>query len=260
VPVDNRMYDRLSHTWWEEDGFLNILKTGLNPARFGYMRRVLTGELGLDPDGLRILDVGCGGGLLAEEFARLGCAVTGVDPSTESLQVARAHAREGGHDIEYMEATGEQLPFGDGEFPAVYCCDVLEHVDDVGRTISEIARVLRPGGVFLYDTINRTRRSKLLMIKLAQDWKATAWAEPDLHDFDMFIRPDELEAHMRRAGMEVRDRVGFAAANPVAALKAMWDRAHGRISYGQMGERLRIRESRDTSSSYGGYAVTPAGS
>jgi 2-polyprenyl-6-hydroxyphenyl methylase / 3-demethylubiquinone-9 3-methyltransferase len=71
---------------------------------------------------------------------------------------------------------------------------VLEHVDDVGRTIAEIARVLEPGGVFLYDTVNRTRRSKLLMLKIAQHWSATAWAEPNLHDFDMFLRPEELEA------------------------------------------------------------------
>jgi 2-polyprenyl-6-hydroxyphenyl methylase/3-demethylubiquinone-9 3-methyltransferase len=132
---------------------------------------------------------------------------------------------------------------------------VLEHVDDVGRTIAEVARVLKSGGVFLYDTINRTRRSKLLMIKMAQDWSATAWAEPDLHDFDMFLRPEEVEAYLGRAGLRVRDRVGFAVANPPAALKAMWDRAHGKISYREMGERLRIKESRDTSSSYGGYAL-----
>jgi 2-polyprenyl-6-hydroxyphenyl methylase / 3-demethylubiquinone-9 3-methyltransferase len=257
MPVDNQMYDRLSHTWWDEDGFLNILKTGLNPARFGYMRRILVKDLGLDPNGLRILDVGCGGGLLAEEFAELGCAVTGVDPSSESLEVARAHAQGRGLDIEYREAIGESLPFDDGAFPAVYCCDVLEHVDDVGRTVAEIARALEPGGVFLYDTINRTRRSKLLMIKVAQDWPATAWAEPDLHDWGMFITPEEVEGHMRRAGLDVRDRVGFAPANPPAALKAMWDRAHGKLTYGQMGERLRIGESRHVSSSYGGYAVKP---
>jgi 2-polyprenyl-6-hydroxyphenyl methylase / 3-demethylubiquinone-9 3-methyltransferase len=253
--MDNRMYDRLSHTWWEDDGFLNLLKSGLNPSRFGYMRRILTEELSRDPNGLRALDVGCGGGLLAEEFARLGCAVTGVDPSIESLDVARAHALEGGLEIDYLEATGEALPFADGEFPLVYCCDVLEHVDDVERTIAEIARVLEPGGVFFYDTINRTRRSKLLMIKVSQDWSATAWADAQLHDFDMFIRPGEVEAHMERAGLEVRDRVGFAAANPPAAVKAMWDRAHGKITYREMGERLRIKESRDTSSSYGGYAL-----
>jgi 2-polyprenyl-6-hydroxyphenyl methylase/3-demethylubiquinone-9 3-methyltransferase len=94
-----------------------------------------------------------------------------------------------------------------------HCCDVLEHVDDVGQTIAEIARVLEPGGVFLYDTINRSRRSKLIMIKLAQDWSATAWADPGLHDFEMFIRP-EVESHMRVAGLEVRERVGFAPANP----------------------------------------------
>ena len=255
MPVDNEMYDRLSHTWWEDDGFLNLLKSGLNPSRFGYMRRVLTEELARDPKGLRVLDVGCGGGLLAEEFARLGCTVTGVDPSRESLEVARTHAQEKGLDIDYREARGEALPFADGEYPAIYCCDVLEHVDDVGRTIAEIARVLEPGGVFLYDTINRTRRSKLMMIKVAQDWSATAWAEPDLHDFDMFIRPEELEAHLERAGLQVRHRVGFAAANPPAALRAMWDRAHGKITYREMGERLRIKESRDTSSSYGGYAL-----
>src|SRR5215204_5006056 len=156
MPVDNQMYDRLSDTWWEDDGFLNVLKSALNPSRFGYMRRILTEDLGHDPKRLRILDVGCGGGLLAEEFARLGCAVTGVDPSTDSLEVARAHAREGGLDIDYREATGDALPFADGEFPAAYCCDVLEHVDDVGRTVAEIARVLQPGGVFLYDTVNRT--------------------------------------------------------------------------------------------------------
>lgn len=258
MPVDNRMYDRLSHTWWDEDGFLNILKSGLNPARFGYLRRIVTEELRLEPAALRVLDVGCGGGLLTEEFARLGCAVTGVDPSSESLEVARAHAREEGLDIEYREATGDELPFEDGAFPVVYCCDVLEHVDDVGRTVAEIARVLRPGGVFLYDTVNRTRRSRLLMIKLAQDWRATAWAEPDLHAFEMFIRPEELEAHLRSAGLDVRDRLGFATANPAAALKAMWDRAHGKITYAQMGERLRIRESRDTSTSYGGYALKRA--
>jgi 2-polyprenyl-6-hydroxyphenyl methylase/3-demethylubiquinone-9 3-methyltransferase len=260
VPIDNKMYDRLSHTWWDEDGFLNILKSGLNPARFGYMRRVLTETVGLPPKGLAILDVGCGGGLLAEEFATLGCSVTGVDPSQESLEVARAHARELRLDIDYRPAVGEDLPFDDAAFPAVYCCDVLEHVEDLGRTLAEIARVTRPGGVFLYDTINRTLRSKLLMIKLSQEWRATAWAEPDLHDFNMFIRPQELEDRLERSGFDVRDLVGFSAGNPVVAAKAMWDRAHGRITYAELGERLGIRESRDVSSSYGGYALKREGS
>ena len=257
MPVDNDLYDRLSHTWWDEDGFLNLLKSGFNPARFGYMKRVLTDQLYLEPRGLSVLDVGSGGGLLAEEFAALGCEVTGVDPSGESVSVARVHADEQGLQIEYRQASGEALPFEEGRFRVVYCCDVLEHVDDVGQTIAEIARVLEPEGVFLYDTINRTRRSKLIMIKLAQDWSATAWADPGLHGFEMFIRPEEVESQMRTAGLEVRERVGFAPANPATALKAMWDRAHGKITYADMGERLRIQESPDTSTAYGGYASKP---
>src|SRR5687767_9792202 len=103
MPVDNQLYDRLGETWWEEDSFLSLLRTSMNPGRFGYMRRILTEERGIDPRGTTVLDVGCGGGLLAEEFAGLGCSVAGVDPSTESLETARAHARAQGLEIEYVE-------------------------------------------------------------------------------------------------------------------------------------------------------------
>ena len=92
MPVDNQLYDTMADSWWDESGVLHFLR-GINPARFGYMRRILIDELGIDPRGKRTLDVGCGGGLLAEEFARLGCAVTGVDPSEKSLAAARDHAR-----------------------------------------------------------------------------------------------------------------------------------------------------------------------
>ena len=188
------------------------------------MQRVLTQQLGIDPVGLEVLDVGCGGGLLAE-FAALGARVTGVDPSVDSLAAARTHARQSGFAIHYQPGVGEQLPLPDASFDAVYCCDVLEHVDDLGRTVREIARVLRPGGVFLYDTINRTRRSRLLVIKLSQDWAATRWAEPNTHDWRCFIRPAELERKPAAAGLDVRDRVGLALANLLAAVRAMRARA-----------------------------------
>ena len=93
------------------------------------------------------------------------------------------------------------------------------------------------------------------MIKLAQDWGTTRWAEPDLHDWNHFIRPDELEGDMAAVGLDVRDRVGISPANPLAAVRAMRARARGSITYGEMGRRMRMRESRDTSALYAGYAV-----
>jgi 2-polyprenyl-3-methyl-5-hydroxy-6-metoxy-1,4-benzoquinol methylase len=115
--------------------------------------------------------------------------------------------------------------------------------------------VLRPDGVFLYDTTSRTFRSRLLMIKIAQDWSFTRWAEPGLHDWDMFIRPGELEQTLGGAGFEARDRVGMAPRNPLTALKAMLDRARGEIDYAEMGRRIDLRESRDQSGLYAGYAI-----
>jgi 2-polyprenyl-6-hydroxyphenyl methylase/3-demethylubiquinone-9 3-methyltransferase len=255
MPVDNAMYDRLSDTWWQDDGFLNILKSALNSARFGYMRRILLDELDVAVEGAPTLDVGCGGGLLAEEFARLGCRVTGIDPSARSLAVAREHAAASGLDIDYVQGAGEKLPFEDGSYRIAYCCDVLEHVDSLDRTVAEIARVLAPDGVFLYDTINRTRRSRLVMIKLFQEWRWTACMEPNLHDWSMFIKPDELEATARRHDLDVRGRVGIAPANPLAVVRALRARVRGDIGYGDLGRRMNMQESRDQSGLYAGYAI-----
>ena len=256
MPVDNQLYDRLADTWWNDDSVLSLLRTSINPARFGYMRRVLTEELGVDPNGKTALDVGSGGGLLAEEFARLGFRVTGIDPSAESVETARAHAASEGLDIEYTVGAGEQLPFPDESFDIAYCCDVLEHVDDLDRVLAETSRVLKPGGVYLYDTINRTRRSKLVMIKLMQEWRATALMEPNLHDWDMFIKPDELVAAMARAGLENRDIVGVGPArNPVSLVMDMRRRARGDMTYGEFGARNKFRETRDKSLLYAGHAL-----
>ncbi len=254
MPVDNTVYDRMADSWWEEDGFLHVL-AALNPARFGYMRRVLTEDLHLAPAGLRALDIGCGGGLLAEEFARLGCAVVGVDPSEESLAAARTHAASGGLAIQYQCATGEALPFVGESFDIVYCCDVLEHVADLRQVIAETARVLKPGGVYLYDTINRTPQSRLIVIKLLQEWRWTALMPPRLHDWNMFIRPAELRRLLEQYGLLPGGMTGLKPrTNPLRLIRALRRRKRGSLSYAEAVEQMDLGESADTSVSYIGYA------
>lgn len=263
MPVDNTIYDRFPDTWWDEHGFLNFLHTGLNPARVGYFRRVLTGELGLDPRGLRALDVGCGGGLLAEPVATMGFAATGVDPSEPSLRTARAHAMRSGLDITYDAGVAERLPYADACFDVVFCCDVLEHVSSVEQTVREIARVLRPGGVFCFDTVNRTWRSYLTVVKAMQEWRFFSVMTGEVHAWAQFIRPRELHAVCARHGLVGRGIVGFApAGGPVGLLRAaraMHSGARGRLSYGEVGAAMRLVESRDRSASYGGWAVKATG-
>lgn len=259
MPIDNQLYDRLGETWWDETAFLNVLRSGLNPARFGYMRRVLEDTLGMDPVGRRTLDIGCGGGLLAEEFARLGCRVTGIDPSQASLATARAHAEQSGLDIDYHHGFGEELPFEDASFDTVYCCDVLEHVKDLPRVIAETARVLRPGGIYLYDTINRTLSSRVIAIKLWQEWPSTAFMEPDVHDWDLFIKPRELQALMLGNALAPGPIQGIAPAlNPVSLIRVLRKRARGEMGFAEFGRRIRLSESRDRSVVYAGYAVRAA--
>ena len=261
MPIDNKFYDRDADIWWNEQEPLSLLRTLANPPRLGYFRAVLSERLGRDPRGMSALDVGCGGGLLAEEFARLGCAVTGIDPSAPSLATARAHAARSGLHIEYRAGVGEALPCDAASFDIVYCCDVLEHVNDVDGVIAEIARVLKPGGVFLYDTINRTFLSRLVMLGLAQQWSYTSFVPPNLHDWNRFVTPRELHVAMARHGLESREMTGVViSGNPLTLLgllSAIRARKRGRISYGELGRRIaaasRLGDSLATS--YAGYAL-----
>ncbi|UXI65788.1 bifunctional 2-polyprenyl-6-hydroxyphenol methylase/3-demethylubiquinol 3-O-methyltransferase UbiG [Tahibacter amnicola] len=253
--IDNTIYDRVADTWWEQDGFMALLRTAVNPPRLAYFTRVLARQ-SRNTREMRLLDVGCGGGLLAEGFARLGCTVTGIDQSVPSLVAARAHAAASGLSIDYREGTAEQLPFADASFDIVSCCDVLEHVDDVGTVIAEVARVLKPDGVFLFDTINRTLRSYLVAIKLAQDWWPTRMVPRDVHVWRQFIRPDELAAHLNRHGLELGDLKGLAPpAKPLTALRAWIQHKRGRLTFAQMGERLALVESGNLAISYMGFAA-----
>jgi 2-polyprenyl-6-hydroxyphenyl methylase/3-demethylubiquinone-9 3-methyltransferase len=256
VPIDNDYYDRVAAGWWDESQPLSMLLTGLNPGRFGYFRAVLTRRLGIEPRGATALDIGCGGGFQAEEFARLGCRVTGVDPSALTLEAARAHAHQSGLEIEYRLGAGEHLPADDAGFDIAYCCDVLEHVDDLERVIAETARALRPRGVYFFDTINRTVLSKLVAIKLMQEWKPTRVFDTNLHDWNRFIKPEELQTVLTRHDLHLQEVVGLVpGGKPLGILKAFAGLKRGTMTYGDLGRALKARAGKRTSISYMGYAL-----
>ncbi len=253
MPVDNAIYD--TAPWRDERGFLSTL-AALTPVRFGYLRDVLVDTLHIDPKGRRVLDIGCGGGFLAEEFAALGCAVTGIDSSAPTIAEARRHADETGLKIAYRVASGEAIPFDDATFDIAYCCDVLEHVRDLDTVIAEAARVLKPGGVYLFDTINRTVLSKLVVITLFQEWSATRFVTTNLHDWHMFIKPAELRAVLAKHGFDCRAIVGInPTGNPLRALHALYRLKRGAISYAEIGTRIPMAVGKRTPIQYAGYGI-----
>lgn len=255
MPVDNGIYDRPGDLWWDAGQPLNAIRTGLNPARLEYLGRVLA-ERGLDPRGSHIVDIGCGGGLLAEELAGLGAAVTGVDPSLPALAVARRHAAGSGVSIDYKVGAGEHLPLPDACADIACCVDVLEHVDDLDAVLAETARILTPGGLYVFDTINRTRLSRLVMIKVLQEWPVTACVPRDLHDWHRFITPAELHTALARHGLRPGGTVGLSPRlSPPRLVQLLWQLRRGKISYAQFGERGRLAISTDRRVSYAGHAV-----
>jgi 2-polyprenyl-6-hydroxyphenyl methylase / 3-demethylubiquinone-9 3-methyltransferase len=254
--IDNDVYDRLGGSWWDETSLLNLLHGSMTPGRLAYFRGVLARQFGAGIAGLRVLDIGCGGGFLAEEFAALGCRVTGVDPSPVSIDAARAHAAGRGLRIDYRVGAGEELPVPDTAFGVACCCDVLEHVSDVDRVISETARVLEPGGLYLFDTINRTRTSKLLAIKAVQQWRLTRLTDVAFHDWDMFITPAELAAILERHGLAPGETTGLGVrARPLAVLRSLASARLGRITYGELSRRVDVGQVSSTAISYMGFAV-----
>jgi 2-polyprenyl-6-hydroxyphenyl methylase / 3-demethylubiquinone-9 3-methyltransferase len=264
MPIDNDIYDRLGGSWWDESSPLSLLHGSMTPGRFSYFLDVLTrqgealasGPRVLEASGPRVLDIGCGGGFIAEEFAALGCRVTGVDPSPVSIDAARAHATAHGLRIDYRVGSGERLPVPDSAFDLACCCDVLEHVSDLDRVISETARVLKPGGRYLFDTINRTVTSKLLAIKAMQQWPLIRITDAAIHDWDMFIKPGELAGVLRRHGLKTGEMVGLGPRASLPVVLASYIAVcRGRITYGEFSRRLDIGRVDSTGVSYMGFAT-----
>ena len=187
------IYDDVASRWWSVDiRWVRTLKN-MVPARLRWFDQAITWP------GKEVLDLGCAGGFMAEALDERGARVTGIDPATEAIAAARAHAQTAGRDIRYDTGKGEALPYDPESFDAVVCVDVLEHVDDLSKVVLEVARVLRPGGVFLFDTINRNPVATLVTITVAED--ILRILPQGTHDPNLFIKPAELTGHLRAAGL-----------------------------------------------------------
>lgn len=208
-PDEVRRFDALAAQWWDPAGGMAALHR-INPARLGYLAQTLArqfGRPGGDLAGLSILDLGCGAGLIAEPLARLGAAVTGADAAADAIEVARRHAARGDLAIDYRCATAEALAAEGAGFDAVLALEIVEHVTDPAAFLATAASLVRPGGLVVVSTLNRTLKAYALAIVGAE--RILRWLPRGTHRWDRFLRPEEVEASLRRAGLKPLDRRGL---------------------------------------------------
>lgn len=195
---DLAIYDAAADDWWGGGvPWLRVLRS-MVPGRLKFFDPLVEARFG-GWRGRDALDLGCAGGFMADALARRGARVTGIDPAARAVAAATAHAAREGHDIRYDVGVGEALPYADASFDVVVCVDVLEHVADLAAVMAETARVLRPGGLFLFDTINRNPLARFGVVTVAED--VLGLLPKGTHDPEMFIRPDELRAALTTAGL-----------------------------------------------------------
>jgi 2-polyprenyl-6-hydroxyphenyl methylase/3-demethylubiquinone-9 3-methyltransferase len=217
-PAEIAKFERMAAEWWDPDGKFAPLHK-FNPVRLGYIRDVACEHFGRDPkaggplDGLSLLDVGCGGGLLCEPMARLGAATVGIDPSATNVEVARLHAAQSGLEIDYRATTAEALAAEDESFDVVLAMEVVEHVADIDGFITACAALLKPGGLLFVATINRTMKAFALAIVGAE--YVLGWLPRGTHEYDKLVRPSELEASFAKAGLAAAHSTGVRY-NPLA--------------------------------------------
>ena len=194
-------FDALAHRWWDPDGDFKPLHD-INPARLDYIRERT------DLCGGPVVDIGCGGGILTESMAALGADVTGVDMAGKALSVARLHAMESGAQVNYVEGTAEALAASrPGEFRTVTCLEMLEHVTSYPSTVKACADLARDGGDLFFSTINRNPKAYLLLVMGAE--YLLNLLPRGTHEYEKFIKPSELSAAIREAGLEVLDIAGL---------------------------------------------------
>jgi 2-polyprenyl-6-hydroxyphenyl methylase/3-demethylubiquinone-9 3-methyltransferase len=204
-------FTAMAEEWWNPNGKFKPLHK-FNPVRLQYIRQHVLEHFGRDGsnmrpfEGLRILDVGCGGGLLCEPLARLGADVTGIDAAERNIAIAQIHAEQSGLEIDYRATTSEALALEGQSFDLVLNMEVVEHVDNVPLYMKSCADLVKPGGLMLTATINRTLRARALAVFAAE--RVLRWLPVGTHDWNKFLTPDEIKALLRRNGLVVTAETG----------------------------------------------------
>lgn len=213
-PAEVEKFSRMAADWWDPHGKFRPLHR-FNPVRLGFIRETAERHFGLEPDarrpleGLSLLDIGCGGGLVAEPMARLGAKVTAVDASEANIKTALTHAQESGLEIDYRAGTAEQLlEAGEGPFDIVLNLEVVEHVADPAAFLSDTARLVAPGGLMVVATINRTAKAFALAIVGAE--YVLGWLPRGTHQFDKLVTPREVSEALESAGLFAQDAQGVS--------------------------------------------------
>jgi 2-polyprenyl-6-hydroxyphenyl methylase/3-demethylubiquinone-9 3-methyltransferase len=212
--IDQSEVDRFSAMaaeWWSPTGKFRPLHK-FNPVRIEYIRDRVSAHFGRDPkghlplSGLRVLDIGCGGGLLSEPVARMGASVVGADASEKNIGIARTHAEQSGVAVDYRAVTAEQLAADSEQFDVVLNMEVVEHVADVAFFMETCASLVKPGGLMFVATINRTLKAAALAIVGAE--YVLRWLPRGTHQYEKLVRPEEIEAPLSVGGMMVTERTG----------------------------------------------------
>ena len=218
-PSEVAKFTAMAAEWWDPKGKFKPLHK-FNPVRLGFIRDTVETHFGLDLgakrpfEGLRILDIGCGGGLVSEPMTRLGASVTAVDASEANIKTAMTHAEQGGLEIDFRAGTVEELiEAGEAAFDVVLNLEVVEHVADPDQFLKDCASLVKPGGLMFVATLNRTAKAFALAIVGAE--YVLGWLPKGTHEFEKFLRPDEIESPLKAAGLEVDPPQGVSF-NPIA--------------------------------------------
>ena len=206
-------FSTIAESWWDPNGKFKPLHS-LGPVRLGYIKNALCQHFNIAPDieaplkGLRILDIGCGGGLLCEPLAKLGAEVVGADATEKNIQVASVHAKVGGLEIDYRFTTAEELAEAKEKFDIIINMEVIEHVADMASFLKACRALLNENGIMLISTLNRTPKSFLFAIVGAE--YILGWLPKGTHTWDKFLKPSELTKHLRGSGFDLKNLAGMS--------------------------------------------------
>jgi 2-polyprenyl-6-hydroxyphenyl methylase / 3-demethylubiquinone-9 3-methyltransferase len=229
-PAEVNRFNRLGAQWWDPQGPMRVLHK-FNPVRVAYLRELLGRHFSFNGNprdwrapgplqGLKILDIGCGAGILSEPLARLGALMTSIDPARRNIEIAKDHAFKADLAIDYRCISAEELAAGGALFDAVLAMEVIEHVRDVARFLDQAAKMVRPGGMLVAATLNRTLKSFVFAIVGAE--YVLHWVPRGTHNWNHFVTPRELAKNLRAAGLHIKDETGVTY-NP---LTDKWQLSH----------------------------------